>query len=46
MLAGILTDVFGSYTNSFVVLAVLAGLGSVFFVFSVPPKVPEEEFKN
>ncbi len=41
MLAGILTDLFGSYTNSFVVLAVLAGLGSVFFVFSVPPKEPK-----
>ena len=41
MLAGILTDVFGSYTTSFVVLAIFAGLGSLFFVFSVPPEKPE-----
>jgi len=38
LIAGYLADKFGSYQNGFLVLAALAGLGSLFFVFASPPK--------
>jgi MFS family permease len=37
VLAGLSYDVLGSYTLSFTILAVLAGLGSLFVVFTPPP---------
>ncbi len=46
MLAGVMTDIFGSYRNSFVVLAILAAIGSVFFVLAVPPKPPKVSQSN
>lgn len=41
LIAGILADMTGSYELGFTVLAVLAALGSLFFVFAKPPKFPE-----
>jgi MFS family permease len=41
LIAGILADMTGSYEVGFTVLAVMAGLGSLFFVFAKPPKFPE-----
>ncbi|MBI5948976.1 MAG: MFS transporter [Chloroflexi bacterium] len=38
ILAGILADRTGSYEAGFTVLAVLAALGSTFFIFSTPPR--------
>ena len=37
LLAGILADYFGNYKIGFTILAILAGLGSVFFIFATPP---------
>ena len=41
LLAGILADYTGSYTLGFTILAIAAGIGSVFFLFATPPKNPE-----
>jgi sugar phosphate permease len=41
MVAGILADATGSYKSGFSVLAVLAGLGSVFFLLSKRPHLPD-----
>ena len=38
ILAGAFADLFGSYQIGFTVLASLAALGSVFFIFATPPK--------
>ena len=40
LIAGILTDVTGSYRAGFIVLGVLAGLGLTFFVLATPPTPP------
>jgi MFS family permease len=40
MIAGILSDITGNYRLGFTVLAVLAGLGSVFFLLSRRPARP------
>jgi MFS family permease len=40
LLAGILADVTGSYESGFTVLAVLTGLGSVFFLLAKRPSPP------
>jgi MFS family permease len=40
LVAGVLYDATQSYAIGFTVLAVLAGLGSIFFVFSTRPKPP------
>ena len=40
LFAGLLADIFGSYRWGFTALATLAGLGSIFFVFSTPPREP------
>jgi sugar phosphate permease len=40
LVAGILADRTGSYTSGFVVLAVLAGIGSIFFVLARRPAAP------
>ena len=40
LIAGILADMTGSYEVGFTVLAVMAGLGSLFFVFAKPPQFP------
>ena len=40
LLAGFLADSTGSYEIGFTVLAILAGLGSLFFVFARPPSLP------
>jgi MFS family permease len=41
LLAGILADVTGSYESGFTVLALLTGLGSVFFLLAKRPHLPE-----
>lgn len=41
LIAGILADMTGSYEIGFTVLAVMAGLGSLFFVFAKQPQFPE-----
>ncbi len=40
ILAGVLYDISGNYEVGFTVLAVLAGLGSLFFVFATRPQPP------
>ena len=40
MLAGILADLTGNYRAGFTVLALLAGIGSIFFVLAKPPAPP------
>ncbi len=40
MIAGILADMTGNYRVGFTVLALLAGLGSVFFLFAKRPARP------
>jgi len=40
MIAGILADLTGNYRLGFTVLAVLAGLGSMFFLFARKPPLP------
>jgi sugar phosphate permease len=41
MLAGILADLTGNYRLGFTILALLAGLGSLFFVLAKRPELPE-----
>ena len=41
LLAGFLADQTGTYTVGFTVLAVLAGMGSVFFLLATPPRPPD-----
>ena len=41
MVAGILADQTGDYRIGFTILAVMAGLGMIFFVFASPPKPPK-----
>ena len=38
LVAGILADYTGSYTLGFTILAIAAGMGSVFFLLATPPK--------
>jgi MFS family permease len=40
MFAAVMADHFGSYRGAFVVLATLAGLGSLFWVFARQPRPP------
>jgi MFS family permease len=40
MIAGIFADLTGSYRLGFTILAVLAGLGSLFFVLATKPERP------
>jgi len=40
LVAGILADVTGSYQYGFTVLAVMAGLGSIFFILATRPQRP------
>ena len=40
LVAGILADYTGSYTLGFTILAIAAGIGSVFFLLATPPKKP------
>jgi MFS family permease len=40
ILAGVVRDMTGSYTTGFVILAALAGLGSVWFYLAKPPVAP------
>ena len=40
MLAGILADRLGDYRVGFTVLAILAGLGSIFWILATPPRPP------
>ena len=40
LVAGILADYTGSYTLGFTILAIAAGMGSVFFLLATPPKKP------
>ena len=42
LLAGTFADAYGSYKTGFTLLALLAALGSVFFIFSTPPKLHDE----
>ncbi len=41
LIAGILADSTGGYESGFTVLAILAAVGSVFFLLATPPKTPE-----
>jgi MFS family permease len=41
ILAGVLRDMTGSYTSGFMLLAGLAGLGSVWFYLARPPTLPQ-----
>lgn len=43
LLAGILTDVTGSYRMGFTILALLAGAGMLFFALASPPVSPDGE---
>ena len=40
LIAGTLADLTGTYTVGFTILALVAGLGSLFFVFATPPAPP------
>jgi MFS family permease len=40
LIAGIMADHFGNYTYGFTILAIMAALGSIFFVFATPPPPP------
>ena len=40
LLAGIMADATGDYVTGFTVLAVLAGMGSAFFIFARRPVPP------
>jgi cyanate permease len=40
MIAGILADATGNYRAGFTILALLAGLGSLFFVLAKRPRLP------
>ncbi len=40
ILAGVMADHFGNYEAGFTILALLAGLGSVFWLFARPPRLP------
>jgi MFS family permease len=40
MIAGIFADLTGNYRTGFTILAVLAGLGSLFFVLAKRPRLP------
>ncbi len=40
MIAGILADLTGNYRTGFTILALLAGLGSLFFILARKPKRP------
>jgi sugar phosphate permease len=40
LIAGTLADLTGGYQTGFTILAVIAGLGSLFFVFATPPAPP------
>jgi hypothetical protein len=40
MIAGIMADATGNYRAGFTVLALLAGVGSMFFVLAKPPVRP------
>ena len=41
IIAGVLADATGSYRSGFVVLAILAALGMLFFVRATPPRPPD-----
>jgi MFS family permease len=41
LIAGIIADRTGNYELGFTVLAVLAALGSIFFILARPPKRPD-----
>jgi MFS family permease len=41
LFAGFMADATGSYVTGFTVLAVLAGLGSGFFIFARRPALPD-----
>jgi len=43
LFAGFMADATGSYVTGFTILAVLAGLGSGFFIFARRPALPERE---
>jgi cyanate permease len=43
LVAGILADRTGSYQSGFTILALLSGLGSVFFLLARRPKAPATE---
>lgn len=40
LVAGVLADATGSYQIGFTILALLAGVGSIFFVLATPPPLP------
>jgi MFS family permease len=40
LVAGFMADRFGNYQYGFTVLAALAALGSIFFIFATPPAPP------
>ena len=42
MIAGILADLTGNYRLGFTLLALMAGLGSLFFVLAKRPELPED----
>ena len=42
MLAAVLADRMGDYRVGFTVLAVLAGLGSIFWILATPPRAPQD----
>ncbi len=42
VIAGISYDITGSYEIGFTLLAILAGFGSLFFVFATKPELPEQ----
>lgn len=46
LLVGILFDFQGNYQIGFTVLAIGAALGSLFFVFAAPPKLPDHATKT
>lgn len=43
MLAGVLADVTGSYRVGFVIIAAIAAVGMMFFVFAAPPELPARQ---
>lgn len=45
LVAGILADRTGNYREGFTILAILAGMGSIFWVLARPPKPPRRPLK-
>ena len=46
LVAGVLADRASEYRIGFTVLALLIGLGSIFWVLAVPPRIPDRSLRR